>query len=92
MRHRLFCSVALLFVVFVVLSAAIPMVPCSFNVADGVRFRYEDTTLVEGQTMSAGLTLKSFVVTTTDEAFKPQYVDRTKETKRHVKVRGGSLG
>lgn len=36
--------------------------------------------------MSAGLTLKSFLVTTTDENFTPQFVDRTKDKEHHMKV------
>lgn len=49
--------------------------------------RYEDTILVPGQTVSAGLCLKSFVVATTDENYEPQFVDRTKSSTLHVKVR-----
>ncbi|CAN0563145.1 unnamed protein product, partial [Laminaria digitata] len=39
--------------------------------------RYEDILLVPGQTVSAGVCLESFVVTTTDGNFVPQFVDRT---------------
>ncbi|CAN0228321.1 unnamed protein product, partial [Ectocarpus sp. 8 AP-2014] len=46
------------------------------NVAD-IHIRYEDTVLVPGQTVSTGVCLESFVVTTTDKDFVPQFVDRT---------------
>ncbi|CAM9870023.1 unnamed protein product, partial [Ectocarpus sp. 12 AP-2014] len=46
------------------------------NVAD-IHIRYEDTVLVPGQTVSAGVCLESFVVTTTDKDFVPQFLDRT---------------
>ncbi len=39
-----------------------------------------------GQTVSAGVCLESFVVATTDEAFVPQFVDRTGKGARHTKV------
>lgn len=39
-----------------------------------------------GQTVSAGLSLKSFVVTTTDDKFEPRFVDRTKDPAHNVKV------
>lgn len=51
-------------------------------------FRYEDTVLVPGQTVSVGLSLKSFLVTTTNENFEPSYVDRTKDPEHNVKVSG----
>lgn len=40
-----------------------------------------------GQTVSAGVCLESFVVATTDEAFVPQFVDRTEDDAQHTKVR-----
>lgn len=49
--------------------------------------RYEDTVLVPGQTVSAGVCLESFVVATTDKDFVPQFVDRTGKGERHSKVR-----
>ena len=49
--------------------------------------RYEDTVLVPGQTVSAGVCLESFVVATTDKAFVPQFVDRTGKGGQHSKVR-----
>lgn len=53
--------------------------------------RYEDALLVPGQTMSAGMTLQSFVVTSTDDTFEPRFVDRTKDDAVHLKVREGSF-
>ncbi|CAM9617791.1 unnamed protein product, partial [Ectocarpus fasciculatus] len=55
------------------------------NVAD-IHIRYEDTVLVPGQTVSAGVCLESFVVTTTDKGFVPQFVDRTGSGGQHTKV------
>ena len=49
--------------------------------------RYEDTVLVPGQTVSAGVCLESFVVATTDSAFVPQFIDRTGNDRWRTRVR-----
>eukprot|EP00752_Nemacystus_decipiens_P006311 g5691.t1 len=55
------------------------------NVSD-IHIRYEDTVLVPGQTVSAGVCLEAFVVATTDKAFVPQFVDRTGKGGQQSKV------
>lgn len=42
--------------------------------------------LVPGQIVSAGLCLESFVVTTTDGDFLPQFIDRTDSKNKETKV------